>query len=218
MNGEGGWNRQGRLTPLGEGFPLGPAEPRTPAAPSRLRRIARVALRAEARQLFLHDCLRSVAGEPALPAAPIRAIAVVCKGNICRSPFAAALLARMRPDLLVTSYGLAAADGEPADARARALAREWSCDLDSHGTRALGADGASAADLILTMDAVQSRAIVRLLPSLRERVRSLGDFLPNRPFAIADPWSESESVWRETYARVAQALERLAARLGEHPW
>lgn len=188
--------------------------PGAPAGASALRRIARVALRSEARQRFLHDWQRHFAGEPALPAGPIRKVAVVCTGNICRSPFAAALLVAARPDLRVTSHGLATTPGKPADPNALRFAREWGCDLASHRTSGFGED-ARAADLILAMDVVQGRAIARGWPAARARLRLLGDFLPARPFAIPDPFAQTDAFWRATCAQLAEAVDRLVTRLGD---
>ena len=180
---------------------------------SAIRGLARTALRPDARRLFAHDLRRSLGGEPPLPSAPIRRVAVVCAGNLCRSPFAAALLARLRPGLGVASFGLSAAAGGAADPRAVALAREWDLDLSRHRTRCLGDADVRSADLLLAMDAAQLRALARRWPAARARQRILGDFLPARPFAIADPWGRSETCWREAYARIALAVRRLAERL-----
>jgi protein-tyrosine-phosphatase len=95
------------------------------------------------------------------------------------------------------------------------LAREWGCDLEAHRTRPFRDEAARAADLILAMDVVQGRAVAQRWPSIAGRVRMLGDFLPVRPFAIVDPWAYAEPVWRDTYARLHEAVRRLAARLGD---
>jgi hypothetical protein len=65
------------------------------------------------------------------------------------------------------------------------------------------------------MDVVQGREVAHRWPAAADRVRLLGDFLPSRPFAIVDPWSYGEPVWRVTYARLDDAIRRLAGRLGE---
>jgi protein-tyrosine phosphatase len=201
MSAQPGWPADS--VECGEGEPL--------ASP--LRRLARITLRADARRLFLHDCWRTLAGEPPLPAPPLGSIAVLCRGNLCRSPFAAALLEQRLPALRIASFGLGAGDDHPVDPRARWLAREWGCELSEHRTRRLGDAEARAADLLLVMDAVQGAEVSARWPALRARVRLLGDYLPARPFAIADPWRASEPVWRDTYARIALAVGRLASRL-----
>jgi protein-tyrosine phosphatase len=167
-------------------------------------------------QRALHDWRRQLAGEPALPALPIRTVAFVCHGNICRSPFAAALLQRSRPDLRVRSFGLAAARDHEADRNALRLAREFGVALDSHRTRPLTAEELRAADLVLVMEAPQLRLVRgRSSRVRRDRVRVLGDFLRAPPHSIRDPWSQPEPIWRSTFQRIERAVARLAALLGQ---
>jgi protein-tyrosine phosphatase len=177
------------------------------------RRVALPLLRAHERERALHDWRRRRGGEPDVPAG-VRIVAVVCKGNLCRSPFAAALLARARPALRVASYGLEAAAGQAADATARTWARAYGVDLSGHRTRLLDRDAVRAADLVLAMEAWQARAIERRFPFARARVRLLGDYLPAPPFGIEDPWGCDEPVWERSFARIDDAVARLLARLG----
>jgi protein-tyrosine phosphatase len=177
-----------------------------------LRRIALPLVRASERERVLHDWRRRRAGEPALPAR-VRSVAFVCKGNLCRSPFAAALLARARPVLRVTSYGIDCADDRPADPTGRSLVHEYGVDLDAHRTRRLDDDVMREVDLLLVMEAWQARAIERRWPAARDRVRVLGDFLPAPPFEIEDPWGQPEPMWRSAYQRIDASIARLVQRL-----
>jgi protein-tyrosine phosphatase len=162
----------------------------------------------------LHDVRRWWQGEPALPESAIRTIAVVCHGNLCRSPFAEALLGRVQPSLQVDSFGLGVREGgEPADPRAVALALEWQIDLSKHRTRKFSEASMRSADLVLCMDAPQSHLIAQRWPEARERLRLLGDFLADRPFSIVDPWAQSEGCWRFVYGRISLAVDRLSQRL-----
>lgn len=178
------------------------------------RRAARTALRADARGALLHEWRRSLAGEPVLPPHPVRDVAVVCSGNLCRSPFAAALLAQRAPQLAVASFGLAAEEQDAADPRAIALAAHWGLDLGAHRARRLGTQDVHAADLILVMEMPHAAAIARRWPIARPQLRLLGDFLPARPFAIRDPWDQDSAVWLDVYAQIEAASARLVARLG----
>ena len=49
-------------------------------------------------------------------------ILVLCTGNICRSPVAAAMLAARLPDKRIESAGLGAMEGQGVEPKARALA------------------------------------------------------------------------------------------------
>jgi protein-tyrosine phosphatase len=138
-------------------------------------------------------------------------VLVICHGNICRSPFAAALLARALPDREVRSAGLLAGEGNPADPTALRVARIWDVDLAAHRTRPIAAADVGWADLILGMEGHHAAALERGFPDAGSKSRLLGHFLPSPPYAIADPWGLSESVFEETFERIALAAERLAA-------
>jgi protein-tyrosine phosphatase len=138
---------------------------------------------------------------------------VLCHGNICRSPFAEALILRRRPDLVVSSAGLAAGEGAPADPAALRVAKEFGVDLSGHRSRAIDPASLAAADLVLVMEASQALALRERSPAAAQRTRLLGDFLHARPFHIADPWGHPEEVFASTFARIASAVQRLGARL-----
>jgi protein-tyrosine phosphatase len=175
-----------------------------------LRAAVRLALRPEARSDAAHEWRRRLRGGPRPLPGPVRSALVVCHGNLCRSPFAAALLAATLPSLAVRSAGLEAGEGEPAAPDAVRAARRAGVDLSGHRTRRLDVADLSGTDLILGMEARHERALVRLAPEVRARVRLLGEFLAEPPFGIADPWGRSDPVFDATFARLRDAVERLA--------
>lgn len=179
--------------------------------PPWLRRMGRIALSRDARQDALHEWRRARRGEPGIPPGPIRNVLVVCHGNICRSPFAGALLARR--GLAVRSAGLAARDGAPAEPDAVRAARRFAVNLAAHRARRLEGEDVGWAELILAMEGHQLARMRREHPVAAGRAHLLGDFLPAPPYAIADPWGRSESVFAASFERIAEAVERLAARL-----
>ena len=107
--------------------------------------------------------------EPRADGAPYR-IAVVCLGNICRSPMAAAVLRRALAqagldDVVVDSAGTAGYHvGDPADPRARATLRRRGYD-DTHTARCFQASDFATTDLVLAMDAANVRDLRRLAPT-----------------------------------------------------
>lgn len=146
---------------------------------------------------------------------------VVCEGNVCRSPLAAALLAAKLPRARVGSAGLAAPPGRPADPLAREMARARGLDLDVHLARAVTTELCAQADLILVMDGSQRRVLEARHPFLRGRVLRLGEYArvaDGMPLGldIPDPYRGT----RDDFARsaalidlgVASWLPRLAAR------
>lgn len=171
----------------------------------------------ESRLGLLHDWRRRIAGEPALPPPPIARVLVLCHGNICRSPFAAAYLAGRIPRLDVRSSGLAAGDAAPADSTAIRVAARLGHDLSQHRSRPLASADLTQPDLVLVMEAAQAAAFRARAPALGDRVYLLGDFLTTPPFGIADPWGCPEAVFDRTFAQIAAALDRLIERLEALP-
>src|SRR2546422_901671 len=83
-------------------------------------------------------------------------ILLVCTGNICRSPLAAALLERALVErgiqgIAVASAGTGAWDGAPVSEGAYLVGLERGLDLSSHRARLLTRELVDGADLILTM-------------------------------------------------------------------
>src|SRR3989441_4427335 len=83
-------------------------------------------------------------------------ILLVCTGNICRSPLAAALLDRALAQrgidgIEVASAGTGAWDGAPVSEGAYLVGLERGLDLSAHRARLLTRELVEDADLILTM-------------------------------------------------------------------
>ena len=115
-------------------------------------------------------------------------VLVVCVGNICRSPMAEALLrARLghRPRFDVSSAGVSALVGHPADESAILLMKERGIDISSHRARQLTPLLAAEADLILVMESGHERAVLDIAPQARGKVHRIGRF---GNFDVPDPY------------------------------
>ncbi len=114
-------------------------------------------------------------------------VLTVCTGNICRSPLAAGLL-RMRlgaltmqwdaesPFARVSSAGLGAVVGAPADASVRSIATGLGIDLDAHRAHQFDARAAESAHLVLTATREQRDEVVAQAPLAASRSFSLVEF------------------------------------------
>ncbi|WP_281261801.1 low molecular weight protein-tyrosine-phosphatase [Caballeronia novacaledonica] len=128
---------------------------------------------------------------------------MVCEGNICRSPMAAALLGRELPALDVTSAGTHALVGAPAHAVAAELARAHGIALGAHVATQLDAPLARAADLILTMTKPQREWVEAMFPSTRGKVFRLCDTFG---VDVTDPYRRHRTVFDLAFAQIQEGI------------
>jgi protein-tyrosine-phosphatase len=142
----------------------------------------------------------------------------VCTGNVCRSPIAAALAAKMlasrgRADVEVGSAGTAAADGAPVSEGAYLVGLEHGLDLSSHAARHLTRDLVAGADLILAMSDHHVERAVALGGGARSHL--LGTYA-GRVVAEAevdDPFGADLDTYRRTYDQLEALLRDAIDRL-----
>lgn len=145
-----------------------------------------------------------------------RTILVVCHGNICRSPFAAGLLARALGPLgtLVASAGFVGPGrGTPAEGTIAAARR--GVDLSPHRSQLLTPALVAAAHLIVVMDVQQQRRVCERFGRVPGDVIVLGDLDP-QPIAtraIHDPVDQPLEAFEESYARIERCVDALVAEL-----
>jgi protein-tyrosine-phosphatase len=148
--------------------------------------------------------------------APV-SVLVVCHGNICRSPFAAARLGGyVAPaGVRVGSAGFIGPN-RPCPPEAVTAAARRGVDLAAHRSQLLTADVARRADLIVVMDPAQGRAIRERFGRLLRDIVVLGDLDP-APLArrtIHDPVDQSLQVFEQSYARIERCVVELVRALG----
>lgn len=137
-------------------------------------------------------------------------ILVVCVGNVCRSPMAAAELSRRLAargaGATVESAGIAALVGRPADPLAQELMRARGIDLSGHRARQFTPDLARTFELILVMSAEQQRALERMLPSARGRVQRIGRW---GGFDVPDPYRCARGAFVQALELIDRGLDDL---------
>lgn len=160
----------------------------------------------------------------------LRNVLVVCHGNICRSPLAAALLrARLPSDTWqVVSAGTHAVLGRPASARTSAIGAEYGFELSPHRSQPLDAELIRACGHIFTMSRRQAREVVRIDGKAAPRIRLFGAFapfenlwglpadykgLPADKDEVGDPIDEGLELHREGFERLRQASDAIGTWL-----
>ena len=141
----------------------------------------------------------------------VTSLLVVCRGNVCRSPFAAALLCRLsRHRVRVSSVGFTA-PGRPSPAEAVAAALRHGVDLSVHRSQLLTAEAVRAADVIVVMDLIQRNEICARFRRTERDVLVLGDLDPQpvETRRIRDPVRQPLAVFEQTYARIERCVREL---------
>lgn len=140
-----------------------------------------------------------------------RRILIVCKGNICRSPMAAAMLRRHEIDAEIESAGLAAMEGSAIDPAAERTLLAHGISAGEHVARQVNIAMLDGADLVLAMEKRQVAALLALSPALRGRAFLLSRWSGDRD--IADPYGRSQEKFELAYARIDAAIEQWRTRL-----
>jgi len=143
-------------------------------------------------------------------------IAVVCQGHICHIPFAAALLQRQLLSeshrVRVHSAGMLPRIGVPSPQAAVEAAKLVAVDMQSHRSQPLSREIAESATVFVVFDEINLMAIRDRYPFISAPIVMLGSFLQKNdfPWMIADPDGGDLAIFQNTYAQIAQAVQRLA--------
>jgi protein-tyrosine-phosphatase/predicted ATP-grasp superfamily ATP-dependent carboligase len=151
-------------------------------------------------------------------------VLVLCKGNICRSPFAAELLKKRATDrnirLEIRSAGLDTTPGHDAYPLAKAASREYGVDLDHHRTTPITMDMVSWADLVLVMETAHVVNLYGMSSAARSKTFLLGHFASRATTDIRDPYDGTAEDFSRCYAIIDDScngfLEQIAD-LAHHP-
>jgi protein-tyrosine-phosphatase/predicted ATP-grasp superfamily ATP-dependent carboligase len=145
----------------------------------------------------------------------------VCKGNICRSPYAAGLLAsaaaaHANASVTVGSSGTFAIEGRtsPAEAVTTAAMRTGT-DLASHRSHFLSEERIASADLVVVFDAENEAAVLSRYPEASDKTFLLTEFEDGvtRGRAIDDPYSGGAQAFEQSYVMIEEGVRALSMYL-----
>lgn len=181
------------------------------------RRLARAVRHLPDRLLHPSRRHRAVAGLRALT--PAGTVLFICHGNICRSPYAAAVFHRslplaLRPTCIIRQAGLYDHDRVSPDAAVEAASIRG-IDLSEHRSTFLSPEVAAGVTLYVVMSLEQQRAVRSQFHLPRSKVLILGDLDPQpiKTRTIMDPYAHSEEVFQASFARIDRCIEVLVRAL-----
>ena len=140
-----------------------------------------------------------------------RRLVLVCSGNVMRSAFAEAYLAKLfsseHGGPAIISAGLDAQPGRPADPIAGNIAQNHKLSLEDHRARALATLELTENDVIFVMERTQVAEATRRYPAHASRIYLLTALNPSLPIDIVDPNGEGPATCQAIFDQIIDALE-----------
>lgn len=136
-------------------------------------------------------------------------VVFVCRGNVCRSPFAQWVA--HRAGLPAISVGLHTDQGTVVNATAARVALELSIDMTQHRSLSVDAVALDRCDLVLGMEPEHIRDARIAAVADTSQVSLLGLFTPAFKTAyLHDPFGLSDEYFRRCFAFISSAVEAIA--------
>ena len=145
----------------------------------------------------------------------VERIVFICKGNICRSAFAEALLRKLLGTdgaVHIDSCGIDVVHGDFPPPDSILVAAEFSCSIAGRRAKRLAACNIADADLIFPVEYEQYKRLVHLYPEKKEHIFLLRSFapFPHCLFCnIIDPYGLGVAEFRKVYGLIDQTLRRI---------
>lgn len=132
-------------------------------------------------------------------------VLVVCAGNICRSPTAEYVLKSklQGKSIDVSSAGLTALEGKPADAMAQKKALDQGIDMSAHAGRQISSSLVMQNSVILVMEKRHLDDLCSRYPQARGKTFLLGKWIGDKE--IPDPYRQSEEAFKHVYDLIDSA-------------
>jgi protein-tyrosine-phosphatase/predicted ATP-grasp superfamily ATP-dependent carboligase len=132
----------------------------------------------------------------------------VCKGNICRSPFAEAYARRiLGADVRVASAGFYPVRGRACPKEAVAAARRHGVELEGHHSTRIEPALLRKAGVVITFDEAIHRTVARAFPWAEWKLVRISALATDAPAEIEDPYGRPLDAFERCYALISRILE-----------
>jgi protein-tyrosine-phosphatase/predicted ATP-grasp superfamily ATP-dependent carboligase len=145
---------------------------------------------------------------------PAKKILFVCKGNICRSPFAHYYLkAKIDNKINISSCGYYPIDGRKCPNRAIEAAEALEINLNSHRSKIVTEKDISSADIIFTFDEDNIRMLCQLFPKMKTKIFRISSLDINMPLEIDDPYGQDKEYCYKIYEKIRDLIDVLLTKI-----
>lgn len=145
--------------------------------------------------------------------AATRSFLFVCKGNICRSPFAAFYAqTRLPKKISIASAGYIPKSNRPSPQNAQEAAQQFGISLADHRSVEVNSQMVSTADLVIVFDEENLIRLKRDFPNATDKIFLLNQIQSSGNLIIDDPYGGSVKQFVSTYAEIKQSIDALATK------
>ena len=138
----------------------------------------------------------------------INSILFVCKGNICRSPFAQYYAQKIFPGSInIESSGYYSEIGRKCPNKAIKAAKEYGIKLQNHRSTFISKDKIEEAKIIYVFDQENYEMLNKLYPDVRSKISFLGNANNSFSTIISDPYGKKYDQYKKTYQLISQSLD-----------
>jgi protein-tyrosine-phosphatase len=131
-------------------------------------------------------------------------ILFVCKGNICRSPFAEYYSRTIFPEKIqVDSCGYIQQDGRESPPEAISTAKKFGVDLSDHRAHQVTDEMIRNSDMIVVFDESNFRMISQRYSACKSKLWFLSEICPALPVSIEDPFRKEDKDFEQAYSRIS---------------
>lgn len=158
---------------------------------------------------------------PRCPALP-ESILFICKGNICRSPFAEHLAKKLAGSAIsgegpFSSAGLEVSRPLPPPIEAALAAKSFGIQLDGHRSRSINQDMVASFDMITAMETRQLKHLRKAFPGYHDKIFLLPLFEAKQGtkrgwfsrYNIQDPYGKNLVEFQACFQRIERCIEGL---------
>ena len=157
------------------------------------------------RKLYSHRTRRALS--------KARIVLFVCKGNICRSPFAQHYARTVFPESVnVMSSGYFPKEGRVCPKEAVAVAKELGIDLTMHLSITVTEEIVHQAQIIFTFDEENRRVLAKQYPSAKSKIHRLCLLAHSGPIIIKDPYGGNIDDFKDVYETIARIIDSYLGR------